>query len=104
MNGAAFGVGHGDSAFQRSRRWVARRAPAASARSFSQTISSATSPSPAAVAKPQSGVGEHAPRVAHGLGGELDAVGDDLGMLDVVGGRVDDAGDEQHAGGQGIAA
>src|SRR5688572_27745502 len=38
---------------------------------------------------------EHARRIADGRGGERDAVGDDLGVLDVVGGRVDDACDEQ---------
>src|SRR5262245_47416609 len=37
-----------------SSRWLARSAPARSARSFSQTTSSATSPRPAAVPKPQS--------------------------------------------------
>ena len=43
------------------------------------------------------GAGEDAPRVAHGDGGALEALGDHLGMLDVVRRRVDHAGDERRS-------
>src|SRR3989442_1320784 len=48
--------------------------------------------------------GEHARAVADRLGDGGDAIGDDLRMLDDVRRGVDDAGHEQHAGGQRVAA
>ena len=55
---------------------------------------------PAEVSKPQSVPAMHPRRVADRAADGLEAVGDDLGVLDEVVGRVDHAGDEHHAVGQ----
>ena len=80
---------------QKRRCTLARSAPARSARSFSHTTEGATSPMPAEVSNPQSVAGDDAVRVADGRRDALDAVGDDLRVLDVVARRVDHAGDER---------
>ena len=70
--------------------------------SFSHTTSSATSPRPAAVSKPQSVPASTRRGSPTARAARLDALGDDLGMLDVVGGRVDHAGDEHPVGRQRV--
>src|SRR5579863_5945162 len=47
--------------------------------------------------------GYHAMRIADGAGGAFEAVGHNFGMLDVVGSRIDDSGDEDHVGGKAMA-
>jgi hypothetical protein len=54
---------------------------------------------PDVVSKPQSVPAIDAVRVADAL----DSIRHDFGMFDVVGGRVDDTGDERHPGGKRMA-
>ena len=48
------------------------------------------------------GTGDHAPLVAHHLGIEADAVSDHFGVLQVVGGHVDHARDQDHGLGRRV--
>ena len=74
------------------------RAPSPSAPRFAHTMSSATRRGPAEVSNPQSVPAKTAPWITDRLSDALDAFGDGLRVLDEVGDRINDAGNDDLVG------